>query len=133
MAGFRANTRNEIRRAQTEGVLCGVADNFDRFLALYDQMSAWTALPPTAAGYLRSLGKHLYITEAVFADEVLCSHLYVADASIGRARLIRSQQLPCAHGTKMAANFTFTRIRSGASRANCASPSSFLARCSAWG
>jgi len=90
MAGFRANTRNEIRRAQTEGVLCRVADNFDRFLALYEQMSARTALPPTPAGYLHSLGKHLRVTEAVFEDEVLCTHLYIADASIGRARLIRS-------------------------------------------
>jgi hypothetical protein len=90
MAGFRANTRNEIRRAQTEGVLCRVAANFDRFLALYDQMSAWTALPPTAAGYLHSLGGHLHITEATFEDDVLCTHLYITDASIGRARLIRS-------------------------------------------
>jgi hypothetical protein len=90
---FRANTRNEIRRAEREGVLCRTTPKFDAFLSLYDRMCTRAVLPPTAASYLQSLGEHLCITEAVLDERVVCSHLYVADKSAGRTRLIRPASL----------------------------------------
>jgi hypothetical protein len=71
MAVFRANTRNEIRRAEREAVLCRAVSSFDRFLALYEGMSYRQALPPTPTGYLQSLGEHLCITEAVLDGNVV--------------------------------------------------------------
>ncbi len=93
LGSFRATTRNEVRRAQREGVVCRVATSFDRFLALYEAMCRQKPLPPTPAGYLQSLGEHLCITEALFDGTAVCSHLYVADAATGRVRLIRSASL----------------------------------------
>jgi hypothetical protein len=93
MDGFRASTRNEIRRAERESVLCRAASSFDQFLALYEGMSRRQSLPPTPAAYLQSLGEHLCITEAVIDGNVVCCHLYVADRTVARARLIRSASL----------------------------------------
>jgi lipid II:glycine glycyltransferase (peptidoglycan interpeptide bridge formation enzyme) len=90
---FRANTRNEIRRAEREAVQCRAASGFDQFLALYEAMSTQKTLPPTPRGYLESLGKHRRVTEAIIDDKVVCSHVYVADRSVGRVRLIRSASL----------------------------------------
>src|SRR5690242_18020786 len=45
LGGFRASTRNEIRRAERERVSCQVTRNFDQFLALYQGMSRWKTLP----------------------------------------------------------------------------------------
>src|SRR5438874_13107600 len=54
MGSFRANTRNEIRRAEREAVLCRAASGFEQFLALYEAMSTRKTLPPTPRGYLES-------------------------------------------------------------------------------
>lgn len=86
----RSNTRNEIGRATKEGTRFAVASDPRRFLALYESMARHTILPPTSADYLKSFGDCVCITEATMGDQLLVSHVYVVDPSIGRARLIRS-------------------------------------------
>ena len=90
LRGFRANTRNEIARAEREGTSFAVTADYRRFLALYEAASRHKTLPPVSADYLDSLGGRLRVTEAIAGGETVVTHAYAMDELIGRVRLFYS-------------------------------------------
>lgn len=90
LAGCRKTTRNEIRRAEKEGVTCSDAVDTETFRSFFNIFAAVRKLPALRPEHLLSFGNDLPITCAQFEGHALAMHAYVMDKAVSRVRLLYS-------------------------------------------
>jgi len=87
---FKKNTRNEIRRAEKEGVQFEIEENINRFASFFDAFAKVKGLNELNLIKFKKYEKNLVITKVISNETVLVMHSYVIDPICGRARLLNS-------------------------------------------
>ena len=90
LAGFRKNTRYEVRRADSDKIHWGTVAEPETFLQFYDIFAATKERLPLDRRLLLAYWPHMRVTQAAIADQVLVMHSYLLDPGIGRATLLHS-------------------------------------------
>ena len=85
-----ATVRNEIKRAEREGVIFSYNTSIERFVPFFNNFARIKGLKQIQDSKLKAYGKYLVITEAAIDNNVLASHSYIIDEESGRVRLYQS-------------------------------------------
>lgn len=85
---FTKNTKYEINRVKREGVEFKVENNLNNFLNFYNDFAQSKKLK--LLNNIEKYKDYLVVTKAVFENEILCMHSYLADKNSGRIRLLHS-------------------------------------------
>lgn len=85
---FTKNTKYEINRAKREGVDFKIENNLDNFVDFYNDFAQSKKLK--LLNNIEKYKDYLVVTEAVFENEILSMHSYLADKDSGRIRLLHS-------------------------------------------
>ena len=89
LAGFSAETRRLVRKAEKEGITYEVSTDMDEFVRFFNRFARQKKLAYWLnADTLKSRGKNYKITRAVKDGEVLFSHLYLCDEETRRAAIL---------------------------------------------
>lgn len=91
MALMKSNVRNEIRRAEKEGVTFGFVESLEEFVPFYNAFCESKGLPDcTSVARMAKYGRKLVLTKAVHDGVVLAMHANLLDAESGVSLLIYS-------------------------------------------
>lgn len=92
-AGFDRNTQYEIRRAIKDGVETHTDGRIEDFIKVYNEFAETKNLAGISQASLIRYKTNLVITYAVHNSHTLVMHVYLADCSIQRVRLLHSASL----------------------------------------
>lgn len=82
------SNRNEVRRAEKEGVTCNTCEDIAAGVAFYNQFADSRNLPRISVERVR--GRGLLLTEAIHEGRRISIHVYVVHQGSGTARLLNS-------------------------------------------
>lgn len=85
-----STVRNEIKRAEREGVVNSFNTPVDKFVPFFNNFAQAKGLKEIKESQMKSYGKHLIITEAIYNNIVLAAHSYIIDDELSRVRLYQS-------------------------------------------
>lgn len=85
--GFKPNTRNEIRRAQKDGIKAFIEKDHDSFMSFFNISNMQTGLKKITS---LSDYRDVIIFNAIFENEIISSLCFADFKNIGRARLLYS-------------------------------------------
>lgn len=85
-----ATVRNEIKRAEREGVFFSYNTSIEKFVPFFNSFARIKGLEQIQESKVRAYGKYLVITEATLNNNVLASHSYIVDEELKRVRLYQS-------------------------------------------
>lgn len=92
-AGFDRNTSYEIRRATKDGVETYTDGRIEEFIEIYNEFAETKNLATISQTSLDRYKANLVITYAVYNSHKLVMHVYLADRTIQRVRLLHSASL----------------------------------------
>jgi len=92
-ADFDRNTLYEIRRAIKDGVETYTDGRIEDFIKVYNEFAETKNLAPINSASLTRYKANLVITYAVYNSHTLVMHVYLADRTIQRVRLLHSASL----------------------------------------
>ncbi|WP_069472144.1 hypothetical protein [Candidatus Marithrix sp. Canyon 246] len=93
LANCRKNTRYEINRARREGVKFQIGNDIDEFIKFYNEFALSKNMAQISNSDLKLFTPKLYITKALYQEQILVMHTYLFDDDIKRVRLLHSASL----------------------------------------
>ena len=93
LANCKKNTRYEINRARREGVKFQRGNDIDQFIKFYNEFALSKNMAQISNSDLKLFGPKLYITQAVYQEEILVMHTYLFDDQIKRVCLLHTASL----------------------------------------
>jgi hypothetical protein len=84
------NVRNEIRRADTEGISWETGFAVAEFLDFHARFTREKGIGAVTGNQLASFGDALFLSRVAREDRVLAQHAYIVDSSEQRARFLYS-------------------------------------------
>jgi len=90
LAGMHRNVRNEIRRAENEGIAWEERIDTAGFLDFHGRFSREKGIDAVTESQLSSFGDAIFLTRVSREDRVLAQHAYVVDREERRARFLYS-------------------------------------------
>lgn len=98
LQGCKSNTRNEIRRAEREGVSFGYIDSLQEFVDYYNAFAVEKNLPMITRNNVEKYGGNMIITKCMFEGKILSMHASLIDKETGRSSLLYSASIRLAEG-----------------------------------
>jgi len=93
LANCKKNTRYEINRARREGVKFQIGNDIDEFVKFYNEFAIAKNMAQISNSDLNLFSSKLYITQAIYQEEILVMHTYLFDDEIKRVCLLNSASL----------------------------------------
>ena len=94
---FSKTKRNEIRRAEKEGVMYEVVEDFmteeENYRQFYNLFAKDKWLPILQKNHFHWIEKNIVLTKWIKDNMILVYHLYLIDKNIGKVRLLQSCSL----------------------------------------
>lgn len=85
-----STVRNEVKRAEREGVIHSFDTSIDKFILFFNNFARAKGLREIKESQMKAYGTHLIITEAIYNNIVLAAHSYIIDDNSNRVRLYQS-------------------------------------------
>jgi hypothetical protein len=89
-AGFPSSYRNEIRKAEKEGIMCSYDKDIDSFVDFFNAFVIKVKIPPTSHRRLLEIGENLVLSFAKLDGTILSAHAYLIDREVGIAYMYHS-------------------------------------------
>jgi len=93
LANCKKNTRYEINRARREGVKFQIGNDIDEFVIFYNEFALSKNMAQISNSDLKLFSSKLYITQALYQEEILVMHTYLFDDQIKRVCLLHTASL----------------------------------------
>jgi lipid II:glycine glycyltransferase (peptidoglycan interpeptide bridge formation enzyme) len=90
LSKFKNTVKQEIRKAEKEGVTCSFENDNDTFIPFFNEFAALKKIYPAKKETIDSIGDHFKTTFAWKDGELLVAHSYIIDEELGIARLFQS-------------------------------------------
>ena len=89
-AKFTKQVRNCIRQAERLGVQCNFGKDTKSFIEFYNAFAKEKGIPILHKKVFERLGENIYLSFAIYNDEIYAAHWYVVDRDAGYSVLYRS-------------------------------------------
>lgn len=87
---FSSTVKNEIRRAEKEGLEFYGKETLERFVPFYNDFAVAKGLATKSVGELKMYGESLVVTSASWEGKIIAVHSYLMDNECKRVRLLHS-------------------------------------------
>lgn len=94
----KTKTRNQIRRAIKDKVVCAESFDVDEFVNFYNTFAQEKGLPCIAVSSCLKYKGSLHLTKAMYDNKTICYHAYLIDKSIKRSLLLYSASMRLSEG-----------------------------------
>lgn len=87
---FKNTVKQEIRKAQKEGIICCFKDDIDTFISFYNDFATLKNIYPINKSVIEQINKNIKTSYAYHNNKIIVAHSYIIDEEIGIARLYHS-------------------------------------------
>lgn len=90
LSGFDGSIRNQINKAEKEGIECSYQKDIDNFVDFFNAFVIRVKIPPTSRRRLEEMGDNLILSFARLNGEILSAHAYVVDSEVSIVYMLHS-------------------------------------------
>ncbi len=90
LSNFKPTVKQEIRKAEKEGINCMFKDDIDTFIPFFNAFAAQKKIYPAKRETIESIGTNFKTSFAMLNGEILVAHSYIVDEELGITRLFQS-------------------------------------------
>jgi lipid II:glycine glycyltransferase (peptidoglycan interpeptide bridge formation enzyme) len=90
LLGFDGSIRNQINKAEKEGIECSYQKDIDNFVDFFNAFVVRVRIPPTSRRRLEEMGDNLILSFAKLNGEILSAHAYVVDNEVSIVYMLHS-------------------------------------------
>lgn len=89
-SGFESSVRNQVRKAEREGIECTYDKEIDNFVEFFNAFVVKVKIPPTSRRRLLETGDNLVLSFAKLNGQILSAHAYLTDSEVGIVYMLHS-------------------------------------------